>query len=344
MAYIRKVKGGWRAQVERRGIRDSHTALTKAAAQQWATKREAEILAGAVSPWPRKTLADAIKRYGLEVTASKRGARAEQLRLDAFERGFPELCGKLFAEIGPDDLAAWRDARLAKVTAGSVQRDINILRHLWTVAVKEWRWAPSPGPWQGLRMPGNNPPRDRLLGWREVRRIMRRCGYVTGQAPQTGLQGVAWALLVSLRTAMRAGEVMGLTRAAVDLARGVVTLEQHKTAEQVGVRRVPLTPHGRRVLGVLCAAAPGPSDRLICLSPASLDTLFRRAARSALVDGAHFHDARATALTSMSRRMDVLTLARISGHKDLQILLSTYYRESAADIAQRLARPTPARR
>lgn len=342
MAYIRKVKAGWRAEVERLGIRDSHTAATKSAAQQWATKREAEILAGAVSPWPRKTLTDALKRYGTEVTAAKRGARAEQLRLDAFKRGFPELCGKLFAEIGPDDLAAWRDARLAKVTPGSVQRDINILRHLWTVAIREWRWAPSPGPWQGLRMPGNNAPRDRLLRWREIRRIMRRCGYVTGQAPVTGLQGVAWALLVSLRTAMRAGEVMGLTRESVDLARGVVTLEQHKTSEQVGVRRVPLTPHGRRVLGVLCAAAP--TGRLISLSPASLDTLFRRAARSALVEGAHFHDARATALTSMSRRMDVLTLARISGHKDLQILLSTYYRESAQDIAQRLARPTPARR
>lgn len=344
MAYITKVKGGWRAQVERRGIRDSHTALTKAAVQQWATQREAEIMAGAVSPWPRKTLADALQRYGREVTAAKRGARAEQLRLDAIERHFPALCSKLLAEIGPEDVAAWRDARLAKVTPGSVQRDINILRHLWSVAINEWRWAPAPGPWNGLRMPGNNPPRDRLLGWREIRRIMRRCGYVTGRPPQTGLQGVAWALLVSLRTAMRAGEVMGLTLASVDLGRGVVTLESHKTAEQVGARRVPLTPAGRRLLSVLCAAAEKPGDRLIGLSPASLDTLFRRAARSALVEGAHFHDARATGLTSMSRRMDVLTLARISGHRDLQLLLSTYYRETAADISARLARPTPARR
>lgn len=344
MAYIRRVKGGWRAEVERRGIRDSHTAPTKSAVQQWATQREAEIMSGAVSPWPRKTLADALDRYGREVTAAKRGARAEQLRLDAFARDYPALCAKLLHEVGPDDVAAWRDDRLSKVTPGSVQRDINILRHLWTVAINEWRWAPAPGPWKGLRMPGHNPPRDRLLGWREVRRIMRRCGYVTGQPPITSTQGVAWALLVSLRTAMRAGEVMGLTRGAVDLPRRVVTLDDHKTAGKVGRRLVPLTPQGHRVLSWLCAAAADDSSRLIGMSPASLDTLFRRCTRSALVSGAHFHDARATALTHMSRRMDVLTLARISGHLDLQLLLSTYYRESAADIARRLASPTPGRR
>lgn len=59
MAYIRKVKAGWRAEVERRGVRDSITLPTKSAASQWATKREAEILAGAVAAWPRKTVADA---------------------------------------------------------------------------------------------------------------------------------------------------------------------------------------------------------------------------------------------------------------------------------------------
>ncbi|MFP3656085.1 integrase, partial [Burkholderia sp. SIMBA_052] len=51
----------------------------------------------------------------------------------------------------------------------------------------------------------------------------------------------------------------------------------------------------------------------------------------------HFHDSRAEALTRMSRKVDVMTLARISGHADLRILQRTYYRESAADIAARLA-------
>jgi integrase len=342
VAYITKTRHGWRAQVERKGVRDSITLPTKSAAEQWATKREAEILAGGASAWPRKTLADALARYEREITSTKRGQRAESLRLLALQRDFPALAGKLMHAITADDLGQWRDARLAVVTPASVQRDINILRHVWTVAADEWQWCPSPTPWKSVRMPVATPPRDRRMGWREIRRIVRRCDYRTGVAPLSGLQGVAWALLVSLRTAMRAGEVLGLTTEAVDLGRRVVTLADHKTAHLVGRRQVPLTPQGARLLRVLVDAALS-DGRLFALSAGSLDALFRRVVRQVLVPDVHFHDARATALTALSRRVDVLTLARISGHKNLQLLLSVYYRETAAEIAARLASPTRSR-
>ena len=50
----------------------------------------------------------------------------------------------------------------------------------------------------------------------------------------------------------------------------------------------------------------------------------------------HFHDARATALTLLSRKVDVMTLAKISRHKDINLLQNTYYRESAENIAKRI--------
>ena len=55
-----------------------------------------------------------------------------------------------------------------------------------------------------------------------------------------------------------------------------------------------------------------------------------------MIKGLTFHDSRAYALTALARKVDVLTLAKISGHRDLRILSNTYYRESAEDIAQRL--------
>ena len=338
MAYYRKCKAGWRVQIDKRDVRKSATFGTKAAAQAWAAQEEAAILSGATSRWPRKTLADALHRYALEITPAKRGARAELLRLTAIERHYPALAGKLLHEITADDLGKWRDSRLLKITPASVQRDINILRHVWTVASTEWAWTPSPTPWKAVRLPAEAPPRDRRMGWREIRRLMRRCDYRTGVPPVTGVQGVAWALLVSLRTAMRAGEIMGLTVGAVDLRKRVVTLEDHKTAHAVGRRLVPLTPQGARVLGWLVPHA-GADGRLFALASASLDTLFRRVRDSVLLGDVHFHDARATALTMMSRRVDVLTLARISGHRDLSLLLRVYYRETAQEIAARLALP-----
>ena len=54
------------------------------------------------------------------------------------------------------------------------------------------------------------------------------------------------------------------------------------------------------------------------------------------MDGLTFHDSRATALTLLSRKVDVMTLARISRHNDLTLLQRVYYRESAEEIAARL--------
>ncbi|HHF6884897.1 tyrosine-type recombinase/integrase [Haemophilus influenzae] len=39
----------------------------------------------------------------------------------------------------------------------------------------------------------------------------------------------------------------------------------------------------------------------------------------------HFHDTRCEALTRLSKKVDVMTLAKISGHKDISILQNVYY-------------------
>ena len=71
------------------------------------------------------------------------------------------------------------------------------------------------------------------------------------------------------------------------------------------------------------------------LTDASRDTLFRKARTKAGLTGFTFHDARALALTRLAKKVDVLTLARIAGHRNLKSLM-VYYRESAEDIAKRL--------
>lgn len=64
--------------------------------------------------------------------------------------------------------------------------------------------------------------------------------------------------------------------------------------------------------------------------------LFSRLAKELLIDGLTFHDSRATALTLLSRRMDVMRLARISRHRDLNTLLRSYYRERPEDISREI--------
>lgn len=332
MAYIRKVRGKWKVEIERAGVRTSRTFELKATATAWAATEEAAILAGARGQYPRRTVAQALERYEREVSVDKRGARAEALRFAAIQRDFPALCAKVLHEVTTADLDEWRIARLKVVSKGSVQRDINLFRNVWSVAKDVWHWC-GESPWRGLRKPGDNPPREQLPTWRQIRVLLRWLGYRTGQKPATKYQEVAWCWLIALRSAMRAGEVLSLTVQSVDLVRRTARLTVHKTMETEGVRNVPLPRAAVRLLTVLLADVKGSPWTI---GSASLDALFRKARDANLLGDVHFHDSRAMALTMLARRVDVMTLARISGHRDLNLLLKTYYRETAEQIAARL--------
>ena len=111
-----------------------------------------------------------------------------------------------------------------------------------------------------------------------------------------------------------------------DRARRVVDLPHAKTAAHG--ETVPLTRQGYRVMCTM--------PERFEVAPDRASMLFCHLCDHLLIEGLQFRDARATALTLMARRMDVLTLARISRHKDLRLLISTYYRERPEDISKRL--------
>lgn len=342
MASITKYKGGYRAFVLVGGKRVSKTFDSKREAAAWAGAEEAAARTRKTLPESElHTVRDMLLRYARDVSPRKKGARPEQLRIKAFLRNFPLLADKKLAEVKTPDLAAWRDARLAgfpgadgkpvaAVSEASVLRDIAWLSNAFTVARHEWHWIEHK-PFEGLRPPPAPPPRDRRISWREVKRLCRRLGHVPGQAPTTKNQEVALAFLVGLRSAMRAGEILSLGKGNLDLAKRIATVA-HKTQHLTGKPRiVPLTRQAIRLLRPVSGR-----EHCFTVSSGSLDTLFRKARDQLLIDGLHFHDTRAEALTRLSRKVDVMTLAKISGHKDLSILQNTYYRETAEEIAARL--------
>lgn len=71
------------------------------------------------------------------------------------------------------------------------------------------------------------------------------------------------------------------------------------------------------------------------LSKSALDNLFRRARDRAGIMNLHFHDTRHEAITRLAKKLNVLDLARMVGHKDVKQLM-VYYNATAEEIAQQL--------
>lgn len=156
-------------------------------------------------------------------------------------------------------------------------------------------------------------------------------------APTTAQQQAAWAMLVSLHTAMRSGEILRMSRSTVDLRHKGYELPKHKTEAKVCARRAPLSSRAVRLLRVLEAQAQlDGCDAYFTISNSSRDVLYRKLRDRTMIEGLRFHDLRATALTLLSKRVDAMTPARTSGHVDINELFNNYYRETAEDIAARL--------
>lgn len=337
MAYFRKLpSGNWRAEVEVGGDRETRGGFpTKQEAREWAAKVERDLRAGAAGRWPEKTLADALDRYLKEVSVTKDSEVFERRRFEALKRDHPALVARQLVDVTSDHLQAWVDKRLTQVKPATVRRECNSFSNVWTVASTAWRWCPVESPWKFVRVPTDGPARDRRVMWREVRRVCRALGYVSGRPPTTMQQEVAYAWLIALRTAMRAGEVLGLTGGAVNLETRVLRLDRHKTLRYTGRPRfVPFTRQARRLLALMMTGrGAGP---LFNVSDDSRAVLFRKALARCGIEGMRFHDSRGEALTLLSRKVDVQTLQKISGHADINVLIQHYYRETPEDIAARL--------
>jgi integrase len=321
MASFRKVGKKTRVELMRSKVRMSKTFQTKAEAIAWAATVAREAVSGSAPHGA--TVKDLLARYGREVSPGKRGHKWECHRLGAL--ALSDLGAVRLSGLRPQHLADWRDSRLKEVTAGSVIREMNLLSAVFVRAVREWEWLPA-NPLAKVERPNAPDPRTRRVSDDEAERIYIACGYPKDSPPLTLQAKVGAAFRFALANAMRAGEIVGLR--PQDIV-GKVARVSGKT----GARSVPLTPEG---IAVLEQMLPLGHAHVFGLTSRQLDSLFRKAVKRAAIEDMHFHDSRAEALTRLARKVDVLTLARISGHRDIGLLHKVYYRESAEDIAARL--------
>lgn len=322
MASIQKHGTRWRVQVYANGTRDSKVLETKQAAARWALEREAELTGKKL---PDKSWADALKLYATEVAPAHRGARWELVRLKSLQ-GEP-LARRKLAGLDADDFARWRDTRLEQVKPGTVAREMNLMRSvLEHVRLPPLRWI-KVNPMADVKWPKTPKGRARRVSADEVKAVSAAFGVATGLPSATATQRVGLAFLFALETAMRSGEIVGLRWEDVHLKARYLVLHKTKNDDR---REVPLSSRAVEILEAL----PVEDGPVFGLDDEARDALWRKTRPKALAD-LHFHDTRGEAIWRMSKKLDVLQLARVIGHRDPRSLM-IYYRESAADMAKLL--------
>ena len=314
---------------------------SKAAAKVWVKENEPERGTSAISGMSALTFGDILRRYAEKVSTTKKGCQWEHIRIRA-------VCGDPLRGIKGDPIAdvrlknlssqvvaEWRDRRLDKVSAGSVNREWTLLSSACSVAITDWGWK-AVNPFSratGSKRPKEPKHRTRVATDDELNKIYAA---VETDEDREVVRIVRWAV----ETAMRSGEILTLTPDRVDtetrVARLIDTWDQRSSnnGEFVSIktgnaRDVPLSAEAVRIWNENGGKGFG------ALSPMTRDIQWRSLRDRAGVKGLHFHDLRHTAITRLAKKLQVLDLARMTGHTNINELM-TYYNESAADIAKKL--------
>ncbi len=144
--------------------------------------------------------------------------------------------------------------------------------------------------------------------------ILHTCGYGSG----TLTAQVGDVMLFALETAMRIGEICGLTWEHVHAR--YVHIPETKNGT---TRNVPLSSKAKVLLSDQTKENP-----VFGMNTAQADALWRKCRDRALIKNLHFHDTRRTALTRLAQKF--------SGHRDLRILQNVYYQPTIDDLADKL--------
>ena len=333
MATIRKQGKKWRAEIVRvldsERVRQSKTFTTRAEAKDWAITEETKIISQKSNAASSSTrlLSDLFTRYAREVSTMKKGERWEIMRLEAFKRD--SISNVTLKKLSADHFSAYRDRRLKVVSASTVCREFILMSHALEVARKEWKWI-MVNPIKDVRKPALPRPRDQRINNEDRDAICEALTWNQHKPPHNLKQQVASAFCLCLEAGLRAGEALALKWRDVHIQKRFLTVAVSKNGDK---RDVPLSPGAIEILNLMRLSDTS-RDTVYTVTSASRDAIFRKCKPEHLAH-IHFHDTRHEAVTRLSKKLDVLALARMIGHRDLRSL-QIYYNESASEIAARL--------
>jgi integrase len=254
-----------------------------------------------------RTFREMMDRY-LKERAVLKAPKSYVRDLTALNHLLPVFGDKVLAEITPKLLAGYKtQRRMAKAAPATINKELQLVRHAFNVAMREWEWCRE-NPMHRVSMEPVRNEVDRWLTTNEQERLL------ASSSP--------WLREIigfALNTGMRQGEILNLQWQDVDFVRGVLMVMQSKN----GTRRT--IPLNATVYELLAAkqAMTGASRGPVFMTPLGNELQVRYLAREfceardrAGIPDFRFHDMRHTFATRLVQLgVDLYKVQRLLGHK-----------------------------
>lgn len=327
MATITKRGDKYNVQVRVKGRFSSKTFSTKTEAKAWGALEEHRV-SRTKGVLKGKSLGEAFRKYREEESPKKKGARWEDRLILALEKD--EIANIQLSDLCAEDFKAWvKRQEGTGVKSSTIRRRMLVISVILSTARGEWVWLDG-NPMENVKIPKTLAPRDKLIEEEEIIDILAALKYEEDAPVRSIRQKIAVAFLLALETAMRQGEIWKMEWKDINWKKCYVQLWDTKNGED---RKVPLS---KKALKLLQSLEPAVNGRVFNFNQGSSGVIFRRAVELAGHKGKlTFHDARHYATTYLAEKLDILTLARVTGHKDTRSLMG-YFNPKTEDIAKKL--------
>jgi integrase len=316
---VRKGRDGrprFKVQVRIKGAAPiSKTFERKTDAVLWGRQTEADIRAGRNFPRSeaqRHSLGESVERYRDEILPRKpKSIRQQGHQLDWWKATIGTLS---LADVTPPVLVECRAKLLKKMSNGTANRYMACLRHLFTIAVKEWGWVEDT-PFRKLSNLPEPRGRVRFLSDDERAALLQAC--LKNSNPH-----LYDCVVIALSTGCRKQEILDLRWPDVDLQRGLLMLKDTKNKTP---RAVPLAGHALERMIDRSRIRRIDTDYVFPYphspKPADIDRDFARARDAAGIKDFRFHDLRHSAASYLAMNgATVAEIAAVLGHKTLQMV------------------------
>ena len=312
MSSIQKRGDKWRVFVLIDGVRHSKTFKLKKEAVAWANDKELE---GVLENHKFREL---IAKYR-PILEARPNSSSYMSKLRKIEEtvSFIDLPLELITKKMITD---YRDKRSTEVAPSTVTKDLKIIHAMFKLAINDLGWLRT-NPCTGVAFPKEPPSRRRGVAQHEIDAIVAELN------THTTRRIISQMFLLSIETGMRQGEMLALKWSEV--REKSLTLLDTKNGDK---REIPLSLRAREIIQERRGIDP---EKVFPVDFQFVRSIFCRAKNKTPYKDVRFHDARAEAVTRLSKKLDLLQLAKVIGHRDPRSLLF-YYSESADSMADRL--------